>query len=206
MDFDLIVLYALAVIGPVLIYVTRFVVKGKSRDMTRLWFITFFSYTVYYWLVRGSGYYVDLRDGEVVYAFAFLWPIAAIVAFWVAEKLTENGSPMRSFKWIVYFLVAAAFAFILDGAAGIMRWYAYSPDKIGAIPLILPVSGMSMPALMPFLLSLLMIGVFFLVFNVHQQLKKRRIGETSATLLLGGISVIMSGLMWIVTNLILGLA
>jgi preprotein translocase subunit YajC len=61
-----------------------------------------------------------------------------------------------------------------------------------------------MPALMPFLMGVLMMGVFFLVFNVHKQLRKRRIDETSATLLLGALSVVMGGLLWVASDLILG--
>jgi len=204
MDIDILLLYALAVIAPIMIFATRYVVKGRSRDMTRLWFISFFSYTVYYWLAKSYDYYVDPQD--VVYAFAFLWPIAAILSFWLAEKLTEKGTPVPSFKWIVYFLVAAAFAFLLEGAAGIMQWYTYNSDKLDVTPFINPLSGTAMPALMPFLLGLLMIGVFFLVFNVHKLLKKKRIGETSATLLLGALSVVMVGLVWVVSDLLLGYA
>ncbi len=206
MDIDILLLYALAVLAPIMIFATRYVVKGRSRDMTRLWFITFFSYTVYYWLAKSYNYYVDLQD--VVYAFAFLWPIAAILAFWLAERLTEkSGTPVPSFKWIVYFLVAAVFAFLLEGAAGVMQWYTYNPDKLDATPFINPLSGTAMPALMPFLLGLLMLGVFFLVFNVHKQLRKKKsIGETSATLLLGALSVVMVGLVWVVSDLLLGYA
>jgi hypothetical protein len=202
MDIDIIVLYALAVIGPVMIFATRYVVKGRARDMTRLWFITFFSYMVYYWLAKSYDYYIDSRD--VVYAFSLLWPIAAILSFWIAEKLTEKGSLVPFFKWMVYFLTAAVFGFILDGAAGIMSWYTYNPAKLDAAPFVNPIGGMPVPALMPFLMGVLMMGVFFLVFNVHKQLRKRRIDETSATLLLAALSVAMGGLLWVASDLILG--
>jgi hypothetical protein len=203
MDIDLIALYAIAVIGPVLIFATRFVVKGRARDMTRLWFITFFSYMVYYWLAKSYDYYVDTRD--VVYAFSLLWPIAAILSFWISEKLTEKGSIVPFFKWMIYFLVAALFAFILAGVAGVMGWYSYNPAAWHDVaPFINPISGTSMPALMPFLMGVLMMGVFFLVFNVHKQLRKRRIDETSATLLLGALSIVMGGLLWVASDLILG--
>jgi hypothetical protein len=202
MDIDLIALYALAVIGPVMIFLTHFVVKGRSRDMTRLWFITFFSFMVYYWLAKSYDYFINQRGD--VYAFSLLWPIAAILSFWLAEKLTEKGTLVPFFKWMVYFLVAAVFAFILDGVAGIMRLYAYNSAKLDVTPFINPIGGAPMPALMPFLMGVLMMGVFFLVFNVHKQLRKRRIDETSATLLLGALSVVLGGLLWVASDLILG--
>ncbi len=202
MDLDLIILYALAVAGPLMIFATRFVVKGRSRDMTRLWFIAFFSYMIYYWLAKSYGYYNDPRD--VVFAFSLLWPVAAILAFWIEQKLTEKGTIVPFFKWMVYFIVGALFAFLLDAVAGIMRWYAYNPAKLDATPFINPISGTAMPALMPFLMGVLMMVVFFLVFDVHKQLRKRRIDETSATLLLGALSIVMGGLLWVASDLILG--
>jgi hypothetical protein len=206
MDIDIIFLYALAVIGPIMIFATRYVVKGKSRDMTRLWFITFFTYTIFYWLAKSYNYFIDPND--IVYAYCFLWPIAAILSFWISEKLAEKGPEVRSFKWIVYFIVAVVFAFILDSAAGVMHWYTYNTGNanLNATAFVNPIGGILTPALVPFLMGLLMMGVFFLVFNVHKQLKKRRIGETSATLLLGGLSIIMTGFLWVASDLILGFA
>jgi len=202
MDIDIIILYALAILGPLMIFATRFVVKGRSRDMTRLWFITFFSYVIYYWLAKSYDYFIDPKD--VVYVYSLLWPIAAVLSFWIAEKLTEKGSLVPFFKWMVYFLVAVLFAFILDAAAGIMGWYTYTPAKLDVTPFINPISGTPMPVLMPFLMGVLMMGVFFLVFNVHKRLRNRRIDETSATLLLGALSVVMGGLLWVASDLILG--
>lgn len=203
MDIDIIALYALAVIGPIMIFATRYVVKGRARDMTRLWFITFFSYMVYYWLAKSSGYDYFNDPGGIVFAFSLLWPIAAILSFWLAEKLTEKGTLVPFFKWMVYFLVAAVFAFLLDGAAGIMHWYTYNSARLDVTPFINPIGSMPVPALMPFLMGVLMIGVFFLVFNVHKRLRKRRIDETSATLLLAALSVVMGGALWVATDLIL---
>jgi hypothetical protein len=202
MDIDIIALCALAVVGPVMIFLTHYVVRGRARDMTRLWFITFFSYTIYYWLANSYGFFSDPRG--IIFSFALLWPIAAILSFWIAERLTQGGTPLPFFKWMVYFLVAAVFAFLLDGAAGILSWYSYNPDKLDVAPFINPIGGMAMPALMPFLMGVLMMGVFFLVFNVHKVLRKKRIDETSATLLLAGLSVVMGGAIWVASDLILG--
>jgi hypothetical protein len=201
MDIDIIALYALAVIGPIMIFLTRYVVKGRSRDMTRLWFITFFSYTVYYWLAKSNGFFNDPRD--IVFSFALLWPIPAILSFWISERLTKNDTPVPFFKQTIAFLVGTVFAFLLDGAAGIFNWYAYNPDKLDKASLINPLGGMHMPALMPLLLGVLMVIVFYLVFNVHEALRKRRISETSATLLLAALSVVLGGALWVVSGLIL---
>ena len=203
MDIDIIALYALAVVGPIMVFLTHYVVKGRTRDMTRLWFITFFSYMIYYWLAKSYNFYSDPRD--IVYSFALLWPIAAILAFWLAERLTTKGTMVPFFKWMVYFIVAVAFSFILDGAAGIFHWYTYNTENFMAnSSFVNPIGGLVMPALMPFLMGILMMGVFFLVFTVHKQIRMRRIDETSATLLLAGLSVVMGGALWVAADLILG--
>jgi hypothetical protein len=201
MDIDIIALYALAVVGPILIFLTHYVVKGRTRDMTRLWFITFFSYTIYYYLAKSNGYFNDQRD--VVYCFALLWPIAAILSFWIGELLTKKGTEVPFFKLMVCFLVSVAFAFMLDGVAGLLQWYTYNVgDKVSFVN---PLGGLTIPALMPFLLGVLMIGVFFLVFNVYSVLRKKRIDETSSTLLLAALSVVMGGALWVVTDFVLGI-
>lgn len=201
MGIDLWILYALAIVGPIMIFLTHYVVKGRTRDMTRLWFITFFSYMVFYWLAK-SNYILDPQD--MIYGYALLWPIAAIAAFWLSEKLTsKEGSPIPFFKWMVYFLVAVVFAFLLDGLGGVMHWYTYNPAALDKTALINPISGMQVPSLLPFLLGIIMLGVFFLVLNVHKVLKARKIDETSATLLLAALSVVMSGFIWAATDFII---
>lgn len=203
MDLDIIVLFAMAILGPVMIFLTHYVVKGRSRDMTRLWFITFIAYIVYYWLAE-SNYLVDPRG--IVYGYALLWPIAAILAFWVVDKLmSKEGSPIPFFKWMVIFLVAVVFAFVLDGIGGLMNWYTYNPAMLDKTAMVNPISGLQVPALMPFLMGIVMVGVFLLAFNVHKILRDRRIDETSGTLLLSGLAVVMSGFIWGVTDLILSL-
>ncbi len=202
MDIAIVVLIALALIGPIMIFATRYVVKGKSRDMTRLWFITFFSYAIYYWLASSYGY-IDDPDQISIFV-SLLWPIAAILSFWIVEKITAQGSAIALLKWMVYFLVAAVFAFVLDALVGIMHWYSYNPARLDVTPFINPLSGTAMPALMPFLMGILMMGVFYLVFNVHKVIRKKRIDETSATLLLAALSIVMGGLLWVVSDLILG--
>lgn len=202
MDLAIIVLYALAVVGPIMVFLTRFVVKGRTRDMTRLWFITFFSYMVYYWLAKSYNYFNDPND--IVLAYALLWPIASILSFWIAEKVTEKGSYIAFLKWMIYFLVAVIFAFLLDGAAGMLQWYSYNPAVLGKTTSMAdPIGGMQIPGLMPFLLGILMVIVFYLVFKVHKILRKRRIDETSATLLLAALSVILGGILWVVADLVL---
>lgn len=97
MELDIIFLLALAIIGPIMIFLTHYIVKGRGRDMTRLWFITFISYIVYYMLVKNS-YMNDPRG--IVYGFALLWPIAAILGFWLVEKLTAKESSPIPFSGI----------------------------------------------------------------------------------------------------------
>lgn len=203
MELDIIILYVLAILGPVMIFLTHYVVKGRSRDMTRLWFITFIAYIVYYWLAE-SNYLVDPRG--IVYGYAMLWPIAAILAFWVVDKLmSKEGSPIPFFKWMVIFLVAVVFAFVLDGLGGLMNWYTYNPAVLDKTAMVNPISGLQIPALLPFLMGIVMVGVFMLAFNLHKMLRDRRIDETSATLLLSGLAVVLSGFVWGVTELIIGL-
>ncbi|BAI62247.1 conserved hypothetical protein [Methanocella paludicola SANAE] len=203
MDLSLILLYALAVIGPIMIFLTHYIVKGRGRDMTRLWFITFFSYMIYYWLAKSNGFYNDPND--FVYGFALLWPIAAILSFWITELLTKKGRFVPFFEMMVAFLVSVVFAFVLDGIAGIMNWYTYNTANVDKTWLVNPIGGLHMPSLVLFMLGVLMIIVFFLVFNVHKELKKRRIDETSATLLLAFMSVILGGALWVVTDFVLKL-
>ncbi len=202
MDLTIIVLYALALLGPIMVFLTHFVVKGRTRDMTRLWFITFFAYMVFYWLAKSYNYFNDPND--IVYAYALLWPIASILAFWIYEKVTEKGSYIAFLRWMVYFLVAVIFAFILDGAAGMFNLYSYNSAVLGQkTSMVDPIGGLQIPGLMPFLLGLLMLLVFYLVFHVHKVLRKRRIDETSATLLLAALSIILGGILWVVADLIL---
>jgi hypothetical protein len=202
MDVAIIVLIALAIVGPIMIFATRYVVRVRARDMTRLWFITFFSYAIYYWLASSYGYIDDPNQYSVFVA--LVWPIAAILAFWTVEKVTTKGSAIFFLKWMVYFLLAALFAFVLDAAAAVLKWYSYNPARLDVTAFVNPLSGTAMPALMPLLMGILMMGVFFLVFNVHKWLRARRIDETSATLLLAALSVLMGGVLWVATDLALG--
>jgi len=206
MDLDIIALYALAVIGPILIFLTHYIVKGRGKDMTRLWFITFFSYMVYYWLAKSNNIYNDPRD--MVYGFALLWPIAAILAFWIAELLTKKGRFVPFFEMMVAFVVGVIFSFLLDGLAGFWKWYTYvqpsNPAIVQKTWFTNPIGGLQMPAIMPFLLGILMIVVFFLVFNVYKELRKRHIDDTSATLLLAFLSVLMGGVLWVVSSAVMG--
>jgi hypothetical protein len=203
MVVNVITLYAVAIIGPIMIFLTQFVTKGHTRDMTRLWFISFFSYLVFYWLAETYGYFND--PNGYLYIFALWWPIGAILAFWIADILTRRGTAVPFFRWIVYFLVAAGFSLILDGVAGLLQMYSYSADKIAKVSTTItnPLGGLTIPALMPLLVGVLMIVVFYLVFNVYFVLRKRRIDDTSATLLLAALSIVIGGFIWVVANAVL---
>lgn len=203
MDLSLILLYALAVIGPIMIFLTHYIVKGRGRDMTRLWFITFFSYMIYYWLAKSNGFYNDPND--FVYGFALLWPIPAILAFWLTEILTKKGRFVPFFEMMIAFLVSVVFAFLLDGVAGIMNWYTYNTANVDKTWLVNPIGGLQVPSLVLFMMGVLMVIVYFMVFNVHQVLRKKRIDETSATLLLAFLSVFLGGALWVVTDFVLKL-
>ena len=203
MVVNVIVLYAVAILGPLMVFLTHFVSKGHTRDMTRLWFIAFFSYLVFYWLAKTYGYFNDPND--YLYVFALWWPIGGILAFWIADLLTRQGTVVPFFKWIIAFLVGAGFSLVLDGVAGMVQAYSYSADKIAkaATTITNPIGGLTIPALMPLLMGILMIVVFYLVFNVYVVLRKRRIDDTSATLLLAALSIVAGGFIWVVANAIL---
>lgn len=200
---SVIILYAVAILGPVMIFLTHFVSKGHTRDMMRLWFISFFSYLVFYWIAETYSFFNDPNGYAIV--FALWWPISAILAFWIADLLTRQGTLVPFFRWIVYFLVAAAFSFVLDGVAGAVQMYTYSADKIARASTTItnPLGGLTIPAVIPLLMGVLMVIVFYLVFNVYRVLRKRRIDDTSATLLLAALSIVAGGFIWVVANAIL---
>lgn len=203
MQLELLLLYAMGFLGPVLVYLTKYVVRGRSKDMTTLWFVTFFAYIVYYSLA--SGKYIVNNTGTN-FGYALLWPIVAILSFWAVEKVTEKeGTRVPFFRWMVYFLIAVIFAFLIDGAAGLLGWYSYNPASIEAkTSMINPISGIQVPSLVPFMLGILMMGVFFLFTNVQDMLKAKVKGASIA-LLLSGIAIIMGGFLWIATDFILGI-
>lgn len=202
MDLDIIALYALAVIGPIMIFLTHFIVKGRGKDMTRLWFITFFAYMIYYILAESGGMYSDPR--EMIYSYALLWPIAAILAFWIAQILTKNGRFVPFFEMMIAFVVGVFFTFLLDGLGGIFHWYTYvqpaSATVVQKTWFANPIGGLLMPSIVPFLMGILMIFVFFAVFNLYKELRKRHIDDTSATLLLAFLSVFVGGALWVITG------
>ena len=200
MDTNIIILLVSAILGPVMIFATRYVAKGRSRDMTRLWFVTFIAFIVYYWLAE-NNYIVDPNGNA--YVFALLWPIAGILAFWLLALLTaKEASPIPFFRYMVFYLVAVVFAFLLDGIAGMMSLYTYSPAVLGNNTVLNPISGLQVPTVLPFLVGILMILIYFLAFELHANLRKRKIDETSATLLLCALAVVGSGLVWGITDLV----
>ncbi|MCD1295138.1 hypothetical protein CUJ83_09020 [Methanocella sp. CWC-04] len=204
MEYNVLLLYLLGFLGPLLIYLTRYVARGRTKDMTRLWFVTFFAFIIFYWLA-GNDYIIS--NVEPI-GYALLWPVVAILSFWAVFKLTEKEpSPIPFFDWMVSFLIAALFAFLLDGIAGAMGWYTYNPAMIDATAIMNPISGTKTPAVIPLMLGILLMGVHFLAMKFHTILKeKMKVSESSTTLLLSGLAVILGGLLWIVTEFVMGVA
>ena len=200
MELDIIILYAMAILGPVMIFLTHYVAKGRSRDMTRLWFITFIAFIVYYWLAD-SNYVVD--------------PVASSMDMRsVADrrhprildrgKAHGKGSLAHTLFQVHGLLPRGSHLdFVLDGIGGLMKWYTYNPAVLDKSAMINPISGLQVPAVIPFLMGIVMIGVFLLNFNLHKILRDRRIDETSATLLLSALAVVMSGFVWGATEVII---
>lgn len=200
---ETLLLYGIAFLGPILIFLTKNVVRGRTRDMTRLWFITFFAYVVFYWLAANE--YMINETGSI-FGYALLWPIPAILAFWVSEKLTEKETYLPLIKWSVFFFIAILFAVLLDAAAGQIGWYSYSPAVTATSSFVNPLGGITVPAVIPFMLGVLMVVVFFLTMTVHAILRMKKISESNATLLLSGLAVISGGLIWVITGVLLEIA
>ena len=196
-DYGLIGIIAVAFLGPVLVYLTRYVLKGKTAVASRIWFVSFCTYVVYYYLAK--GYYIDTVIPT--FYFALLWPIAAILTYWFSERIAARDSPIPFFRWMVYLLAGILFAMVLDIIGGLAGWYSYGSftETISV-----PFSGLQVPAIVPLMLGVLLMGVFFLIDNAYEILKKR-IGTATTTYVLIGLSFVLGGLVWVVGDFLLGM-
>ncbi|OPY28491.1 MAG: hypothetical protein A4E28_01488 [Methanocella sp. PtaU1.Bin125] len=200
MDTSVIFIIIIAAIGPLLVYLTRYVDKGRTAAASRLWFVSVCAYVVYYLLASG-----DVLDARIEpYYFALLWPIPAILALWLVDRIAAAESPVPYFKWIIYFMVGLIFAFLVDLASGATGWYAYNATINATASITSPVNGMQIPAMALLMLGVLMVGVFFLSDPVFKRLKKK-VSPSSATFALIGLAFILGGIVWVVTELVMGL-
>lgn len=200
MDISVIAIIIIAAIGPLLVYLTRYVDKGRTAAASRLWFVSVCAYVVYYLLASG-----DVLDARIEpYYFALLWPIPAILALWLVDRIAAAESPVPYFKWIIYFMIGVIFAFLVDLASGATGWYAYNTTINATASITSPVNGMQIPAMALLMLGVLMVGVFFLSDPVFKRLKKK-VSPSSATFALIGLAFILGGIVWVVTELVMGL-
>lgn len=198
MDFGIIAIIIIAFLGPLLVYLTRYVVKGRTPTAMRLWFVTVATFAVYYLLANGN-----ILDAKIEpFYFALLWPIPAILTFWFVEKtaLTKN-SPILLFKWLLYFLASVVFAFVLDIVANAAGWYSYNITSGSANLLTNPVTGTDVPSIVLLMLGVMMVGVFFLCDNVFRVLRQKVRSPSSVTYLLIGLGFILGGIVWTIGDL-----
>jgi len=160
-----------------------------------LWFVSFCMYAVYYWLA-GSTY---INSQIEVFFYALLWSIPAILSYWLVVKLVEKEGAMPYFRWMFPFLIAVIFALVLDSMAGVGGWYSYNLTTITTGTFVNPVGGITVPALLVFMLGVMMIGVIFLSEVVFYMLKKK-VGGTTATYILIGLAFFTGGLLWLLTQ------
>lgn len=200
MDFGVIGIILIAFLGPLLVYLTRYVVKGRTPTAMRLWFVSVCIYVVYYLLASGN-----VLDAKIEpYYFALLWPIPAILTFWLIERTaTAKQSPILLFKWIVYFLAGVLFAFIVDILANTAGWYSYNTTAVTVNLLTNPVTGTQVPALILLMMGVMMMGVFFLCDNFFRWLRQKVRSNSSATYLLIGLAFVLGGLIWTLGDLVM---
>jgi hypothetical protein len=200
MDFGVIGIIIIAFLGPLLVYLTRYVVKGRTPTAMRLWFVSVATYVVYYLLANGNVLNATIEP----YYFALLWPIPAILTFWLIEKTAlAKNSPILLFKWLVYFLAGVIFAFVLDIVANAGNWYSYNVASVSANLLTNPVTGTEVPAIILLMLGVMMLGVFFLCDTVFRVLRQKIRSPSSVTYLLIGLGFILGGLVWTIGDLVL---
>jgi len=200
-DTSVIVIIILSFLGPLLVYLTRYVIKGRTAAASRLWFVSVCAYVVYYLLASGN-----ILDAKIEpYYFALLWPIPAILTLWLVDKIAAAESPVPYFKWLIYFMAGVIFAFIVDIASSVTGWYAYNATVANVSSITSPVNGMQVPAMALFMLGVLMVGVFFLSDFVFKRLKQKVSSPSSATFILIGLAFVLGGVVWVVTDLIIGL-
>lgn len=199
MDTGIIAIIAFAFLGPVLVFLTRYVLKGRTAAASRLWFLSFCTYVVYYYLAQS---YFD-TGSSILFYLALLWPIPAILAFWFAERTSTRQSPIFAYRWMVYFLAGVVFAFLLDTVGASAGWFTYSPSVItSATSVTNPISGAQAPAIVWFMLGILMAVVFFLADNVYEALK-RRIGAMTTNYVLIALALLIGGILWAASDVVL---
>jgi hypothetical protein len=200
MDFGIIAIIIIAFLGPLLVYLTRYVVKGRTPTAMRLWFVAVATYVVYYLLANGS-----ILDAKIEpYYFALLWPIPAILIFWLIERTAlAKNSPILLFKWLLYFLASVVFAFVIDIVANAAGWYSYIIAPGAANILTNPVTGTEVPAIVLMMLGVVMVGVFFLCDDVFRLLRQKVRSPSSVTYLLIGLGFILGGIVWTIGELAL---
>lgn len=199
MEIGVIVIILIGLLGPLLIYLTRKVVKGRTSTAMRLWFVSIGTYLIYYLLANGV-----VLDAKIApYYFTLLWPIPAILTFWFLEKTAASvqQSPIHFFKWIAYFLVGVVYSFVLDVAADAAGWYSYDTAAITGSLITNPLTGAQVPAAILLMMGVMMMGVFFLCDNVFRQLRQKIASPSSVTYLLIGLSFVLGGFIWVLGDL-----
>jgi hypothetical protein len=201
-DLSIISIIIIAFIGPLLVYLTRYVVKGRTPTAMRLWFVSVCTYVVYYLLASEN-----VLDAKIEpYYFALLWPIPAILTFWLVERTSlVKESPVMLFKWTLFFLVGVVFAFLVDIAANMAGWYSYNTATITASLITNPVTGTQVPAIILLMMGLMMMGVFYLCDPFFRRLRQK-VQASSATFLLIGLGFILGGIVWVLGDLVMSSA
>lgn len=200
-DLNSIILYALGFIGIALIFLTRYVMKGKARDMTNLWFVTFFAYFIFYTLASSK---LIVNDTGANIGYAIIWPIPAILGAWVADKIEDKESTkLPVIKWLTYLLFGIVFAFLVDGGAGLFGWYTYNPELLKTV-VVNPIGGISLPAVVPLILGILLMVLVELVDRLRR-IMGRKAYNTQSTLLICGLSVLLGALAWTLVDIVLGM-
>ncbi len=201
MDTSVIAIIILAFLGPLLVYLTKYVIKGRTAAASRLWFVSVCAYVVYYLLASGN-----ILDAKIEpYYFALLWPIPAILTLWLVDKIAAAESPVPYFKWLIYFMAGIVFAFLVDITSSVTGWYAYNATVANVSSITSPVNGMQVPAMALFMLGVLMVGVFFLSDFVFKRLKQKVSSPSSATFILIGLAFVLGGVVWVVTDFVISL-
>ena len=195
MELEFIEVVLIGFVGVLMIYLTKYVIKGKTSTALRLWLVSFCVYVVYYWLAGG----VYLNSKVEPFFYALLWAIPAILSYWLVNKLSDREGELPYYQWMTPFIVAVLFAVVVDGIAGLGGWYTYNLSSIGTGTFSNPISGITTSALLILMLGIMMLGVIFLSEVVFFMLKKK-IGGTSATYIIIGLSFFAGGMIWILTQ------
>jgi hypothetical protein len=199
-DIGVIGIILIAFIGPLLVYLTRYVVKGRTPTAMRLWFVSVCTYVVYYLLASGN-----ILDAKIEpYYFAPLWPIPAILTFWFVEKTAAaQKSPILLFKWMIYFMAGVFFTLIIDILANVAGWYSYNTAAVTANLITNPITGTQVPAMILLMMGVMMMGVFLICDNIFRWLRQKVRSNSSATYLLIGLGFMLGGLIWTIGEFVM---